>query len=61
MTAKFKPNRLMENSANPFFPDHYLGSGCADWAVKTGKAFAGEFFSKLSIQPNYQKVDFGTP
>jgi hypothetical protein len=61
ITAKFNPNRLMEDAANPFFPDHYLGAGCAYWAVKTGKAFAGEFFSRLNIQPNYQKVDFGTP
>lgn len=59
MTAKFKPNRLMENAANPFFPDHYLGVGCADWAVKTANAFANEFFGRLRIQPNYRRSDFG--
>lgn len=59
LMTKFKPNRLMENSANPYFPDHCLGTGCAVWAVSTVRTFADEFFSRLQMQPHYQKADFG--
>jgi len=59
MSARFRPNRLMEGAANPYFPDHHLGAGCAGWAVETVRAFAHEFFERLNIQPNYQLVNFG--
>jgi hypothetical protein len=59
MNSKFRPNRLMENSGNAYFPDHCLGAGCAAWAVKSARAFADDFFARTKIKPNYQRVDFG--
>jgi hypothetical protein len=31
LAARFLPNPLMSGSKNPYFPDHCLGSGCANW------------------------------
>jgi hypothetical protein len=56
MSAKFESNRLMKNAANPYFPDHCLGAGCANWAVNTVSTFADEFFDRLNITPNYQQL-----
>ena len=36
LKKKFGPSRLMQNSANPYFPDHCLGAPCAAWAVQAG-------------------------
>jgi hypothetical protein len=40
---------------------HCLGAGCTEWSIKTVRAFADAFSGRLKIQPNYQRVDFGTP
>ena len=61
LRGKFDPNRLMAGSGNPFFPDHCLGNGCAEWAVGAVHKYADEFFARLELQPNYQRVDFGAP
>jgi len=61
LCTKFPTNRLMKGSANPYFPDHCLGTGCAGWAVGAAENLADEFFSRLEIEPNYQRVDFGPP
>lgn len=53
---KFPANRLMANSASPYFPDHCLGAGCAAWAVASSRTFANEFFGRL--QPDYQTATF---
>jgi hypothetical protein len=58
LRPRFQPNRLMQNSANPYFPDHCLGAGCATWAVASARAFADDFFSRLKVQPNYQRATF---
>ncbi len=57
----FPLNRLMSGSGNPFFPDHCLGAGCSGWIVEAVQKFADEFFDRLQIEPNYQRVDFGSP
>lgn len=61
LRASFQPHRRMASSANPYFPDKCLGAGCAEWAVLSARKFADEFFSRLGIQPNYQRVNFGPP
>jgi len=61
LMTRFKPSRLMENTANPYFPDHCLGAGCAGWAVVSAQAFADEFFRRVGMQPNYQSAPFGAP
>lgn len=60
LRGKFSENPLMNGSGNPYFPDKCLGSSCADWAVSSVKNFANEFFQRLDISPNYQRVTFST-
>jgi hypothetical protein len=57
LQKRFPPCRLMANSANPYYPDHCLGAGCASWAVTTAETFTEEFFMRLGIKQ--RKVDFG--
>ena len=61
LMPKFQPNRLMNNAANPYFPDHCLGAGCALWATASARAFADQFFGRLKMNPNYQRVNLGEP
>ena len=61
LRGKFNTNRLMAGSGNPFFPDHCLGNGCAEWAVGAVHKYADEFFGRLELHPNYQRVNFGAP
>ncbi len=56
--GKFPTNLLMEGSGNPFFPDHCLGHGCAEWGVNASKSFADQFFTEIGVIPNYQRTDF---
>jgi hypothetical protein len=58
LRGKFSENPLMADSGNPYFPDKCLGSGCATWAAHSVKKLANEFFQRLSISPNYQRVSF---
>jgi hypothetical protein len=60
--GKFKDNPLMKgNTGNPYFPDHCLASPCALWALSASRAFMDEFYARLDIEPNYQKVSFDPP
>jgi hypothetical protein len=62
LKKKFGPSRLMQNSANPYFPDHCLGAPCAAWAVHAAIAFADDFFDRLNLTPNYKRPhDFPPP
>ena len=56
--GKFPPNRLMAGAGNPFFPDHCLGFGCAEWGLNISKSFVDHFFRELDITPNYQRMPF---
>jgi hypothetical protein len=56
LKGKFPDNRLMAGSANPWWPDHCLGHGCAEWAARTALAFANRICGELGIEPNYQRV-----
>jgi hypothetical protein len=56
--GKFDDNALMSGSGNPWFPDKCLGHGCAEWSVRSVIAFADEFFGRIGVQPNYQRVQF---
>jgi hypothetical protein len=59
LSKKFRPNRHMADKGNPYFPDQCLSAACAEWAVGSATAFANEFFSRLEMQPDYQRVNFG--
>ncbi len=54
----FPPNALMQGSSNPYFPDHCLGAGCAEWAVKSALAITDEFLTRTKAKANYQTADF---
>lgn len=56
--GKFPLNKLMTGSGNPFFPDHCLGFGCAEWGLNTSMSFVDRFFLELGVTPNYQRVQF---
>jgi hypothetical protein len=56
--GKFADNALMAGSGNPWFPDKCLGHGCADWSVRSVVALADNFFGRIGVDPNYQRVQF---
>jgi hypothetical protein len=58
LADRFTPNKLMSGAGKPFFPDHCLGQGCAQWAVTSSEHYTDAFFARLGITPNYQRVDF---
>lgn len=58
LKGKYPMNMLMRGSANPNYPDYYLGYGFSTWVLDALLAFADEFFQKIGIPPNYQKVVF---
>jgi hypothetical protein len=58
LRGKFSENPLMAGAGNPYFPDKCLGSSCATWTVYSVKKVADEFFRRLNISPNYQRVSF---
>jgi hypothetical protein len=56
LRRKFDDNRLMAGSSNPWWPDHCLGHGCADWAISSALALADAVSGELGISPNYDRV-----
>jgi hypothetical protein len=54
--SKFASCRLFENSGNPWWGDHCLGAGCAEWAHRSATSFADAIFGELGIAPNYQRL-----
>lgn len=57
LRPRFAENALIDTPGNPYFPDKCLGAGCARWAVATVRALADEFFRRLDVVPNYQRVE----
>jgi len=49
LEGRFKLNRRMMDTGNPFFPDKCLGHGCARWAVQSSPAFTDDFFQRMGI------------
>lgn len=58
---RFRQNRLMDGSGNPFFPDKCLGYGCCRWAVESSQALADEFFQRMDLPPKYRAVEWPDP
>jgi hypothetical protein len=50
LAGKF-PRSAYFGEGNPWFPDHALGSGGANWAVKSAQNFTQMFFEKLGFRP----------
>lgn len=58
LQGKFQLNPLITSAGNPLFPDKLLGSDCAAWARDSCRRLCDEFFLKLEVIPNYQRVTF---
>ena len=43
-----------ETATYPFFPEHCLSHGCAQWAVNTSLTFADHFFKALNLEWYYE-------
>jgi len=56
LRGKFPDNRLMAGAGNPWWPDHCLGAGCAQWAVDSAIALADSVSDQVGIRPNYIRV-----
>ncbi len=56
---KFPLNALMAGAGNPFFPDHLLGAGCANWAAASALALADAFAQAVDLHPNYKHLPTG--
>lgn len=54
----FPPNALVQGSGNPYFPDHCLGAGCAEWSVRSALAVTDEFLARTKAKANYQTARF---
>lgn len=55
LKKKFAPNPFAHKNL-PFFPDHCLGHGCAEWAVINSLIFCDEFFRRLDLPAPYEGV-----
>jgi hypothetical protein len=58
LQGKFTDNQLMKGSGNPWFPDKCLGHGCAEWCIRSVTELADQFFERIGVEPNYQRVRF---
>lgn len=54
--GKFDASPRFAKSGNPFWPDKCLSHGCAKWCVQSALSFAGEFFARLNVEPNYMRL-----
>jgi hypothetical protein len=45
-------------AGSAFFPEKCLSAAFAQWSVDVSVAYADEFFRKLNVTPNYQRVQF---
>jgi hypothetical protein len=61
LNGKFPANRLMAGSGNPWFPDHALGAGCADWAWRSARYLSDAFATRIGLTLHYQQADYGDP
>ena len=55
---RFDDNPLLPVGGGPWFPSYALGSGCAEWAVRSAREFADEFVATVRCQANYQHITF---
>jgi hypothetical protein len=58
LQGRFADNPLLPVGGGPWFPSYALGSGCAEWAVRSARAFADEFVAVVGCQANYQHITF---
>ena len=52
---RFNDNPHLAKTGNPFWPDKCLSHGCAKWCVQSALSFAGEFYTRLKVEPNYMR------
>lgn len=52
LKGKYKTNSMVAADES-FFPDKFLGYGCADWAICACYTFSEEFHRKIGLKPRY--------
>lgn len=57
-SGKFRENPFAPGNV-PYFPDRFIGHGCAEWAVSSSLAFTDRFFAVLSLPPPYDGIRAG--
>jgi hypothetical protein len=55
LKQKFATNPFAHRNL-PFFPDHCLGHGCAEWAVMNSLIFTDAFFRRLGLPAPYDGI-----
>jgi hypothetical protein len=56
LRGRFDNNRLMAGSGNPWWPDHCLGHGCAEWSVQSVVGLADHVSDLINLQLNYRRL-----
>jgi hypothetical protein len=49
LRGRFPDNTLMDGAANPWFPDHAMGAGCARWSHITARSFVDNWASLMGL------------
>jgi hypothetical protein len=49
LRGRFADNKLMIGAGNPWFPDHAIGAGCANWAHETARGFVDGWTSVMRL------------
>ncbi len=54
--ARFAPCKLLAGSGNPWWPDHCLGAGCAQWAHDSARALAERVATDIGVDLNFMRM-----
>jgi hypothetical protein len=49
LRGRFTDNKLMIGAGNPWFPDHAISAGCANWAHETARIFVDHWTSLMGL------------
>ncbi len=52
----FFPDSRLAGPGAPYFPQHVIGHGAAEWSVRTAVAFLDDFCGLLSAPPPYENI-----
>lgn len=56
LRGRFPDNVLMVGAGNPWWPDHCLGYGCAQWVINSVRALSGEVLGRLGVTAYFERL-----
>jgi hypothetical protein len=59
LRGKFADNALMAGSGNPWWTDHALGFGCAEWSHRAVTRLSDDVCDSLGLVPSYKRFESG--